>query len=195
MGPGYMISYWMHASGTRLYRFTLRPRQNGRKFPDIFKPIFLKENISISMTISRKFVSKGPINNTPALVQIMARCRPGDKPLSEPMMVILLTHICVTRPQWVNPYPPEFVSAKILIYLHFLALILSDTGKVAKIPLCEITRFPWSYALRVMVTDRQGSWYQQSLKWLNCTKNGYVLQRKYAHGSRRSRRFPWNLTC
>ena len=31
----------------------------------------------------------------------MARCRPGDKPLSEPMMVSLLTHICVTRPKWV----------------------------------------------------------------------------------------------
>ena len=28
--------------------------------------------------------------------------RPGDKPLFEPMMVSLLTHICVTRPQWVN---------------------------------------------------------------------------------------------
>ena len=31
------------------------------------------------------------------LVQIMAWRRPGDKPLSEPMMVILSTHICVTR--------------------------------------------------------------------------------------------------
>ena len=28
--------------------------------------------------------------------------QPGDKPLSEPMMVSLLTHICLTRPQWVN---------------------------------------------------------------------------------------------
>ena len=28
--------------------------------------------------------------------------RPGDKPLSEPMMVSLLTQIWVTRPQWVN---------------------------------------------------------------------------------------------
>ena len=28
--------------------------------------------------------------------------RPGDKPLPEPMMVRLLTHICVTRPQWVD---------------------------------------------------------------------------------------------
>ena len=26
----------------------------------------------------------------------------GDKPLSEPVMVRLLTHICVTRPQWVK---------------------------------------------------------------------------------------------
>ena len=34
-----------------------------------------------------KFVSKGPINNIPALVQIMAWRRPGDKPLSEQMMV------------------------------------------------------------------------------------------------------------
>ena len=29
----------------------------------------------------------------------------GDKPLSEPMMVRLRTHICVTRPQWVNEEP------------------------------------------------------------------------------------------
>ena len=42
------------------------------------------------------------INNYPALVQIMAWRRSGDKPLSEPMMVSLLTHICVTRPQWVK---------------------------------------------------------------------------------------------
>ena len=46
-----------------------------------------------------KFVPKGLINNIPALVQIMAWRRPGDKPLSESMMVILSTHMC-TRPQW-----------------------------------------------------------------------------------------------
>ena len=49
---------------------------------------------------SLKFVPKGPINNVPALVQIMAWRRSGDKPLSEPMVVSLLAHICVTRPQW-----------------------------------------------------------------------------------------------
>ena len=30
--------------------------------------------------------------------------RPGDKPLSEPLMVSLLTHICIIQPQWVNPW-------------------------------------------------------------------------------------------
>ena len=82
---------------------TLRPRQNGRHFPDdIFKCIFLNENVIISIKNSLKFVPKVPINNIPALVQIMAWRRPGDKPLSEAMMVSLLTHICVTRPQWVK---------------------------------------------------------------------------------------------
>ena len=57
-----------------------------------------------SIKISMKFVPKGPINNIPALVQIMAWRRPGDEPLSEPMMVSILTHICVTRPQWVKPH-------------------------------------------------------------------------------------------
>ena len=42
--------------------------------------------------ISLKFVLKGPINNIPALVQIMVWHRPGDKPLSDPMMVSLLRH-------------------------------------------------------------------------------------------------------
>ena len=85
---------------------TLRPRQNGRRFADdTFKRIFLNENARISIEVSLRFVPKGPINNIPALVQIMAWCRSGEKPLSEPMMVSLLTHICVTRLQWVNGTP------------------------------------------------------------------------------------------
>ena len=92
---------------------TLRPRQNGRHFPDdIFKCIFLNETVWISITISLKFVPTGPIKNIPALVQIMAWRRPGDKPLSEPMIVRLLTHICVTRPQSVlisiHPFSIQF---------------------------------------------------------------------------------------
>ena len=56
----------------------------------------------IPTEISLKFVPKDPINNTPALVQIIAWRRPGDKPLSESMAVSSLTHICVTQPQGVN---------------------------------------------------------------------------------------------
>ena len=82
---------------------TLRPRQNGRHFADdILNCISMNENVWIQNNISLKFVPKGPINNIPALVQVMAWRRPGDKPLSEPMVVRLPTHICVTRPQWVN---------------------------------------------------------------------------------------------
>ena len=47
------------------------------------------------------FVPKGQIDNIPALVQMMVWRCPGDKPLSEPMMVNLPTHICITWPQWV----------------------------------------------------------------------------------------------
>ena len=82
---------------------TFRPRQNGHRFADDnFKRIFLNENVRILIKISLKFVPEGPINNIPALVQIMAWRRSGDKPLSEPIMVSLRTHICVIRPQWVN---------------------------------------------------------------------------------------------
>ena len=82
---------------------TLRPRQNGRCFADdTFKRIFLNENAKIWLKISLKFVPKVRIDNIPALVQMMAWRRPGDNPSSEPMMVSLLMHICVTLPHWVN---------------------------------------------------------------------------------------------
>ena len=57
---------------------TLSPRQNGRHFPDNFKCIFLNGNVWISIKISLKFVPEGPINNIPALVQIMAWRWPGQ---------------------------------------------------------------------------------------------------------------------
>ena len=81
----------------------LRPKQDGRHFAaDIFICIFLNENVWISLKISLKFVPIVRINNVLVLVQIVAWHRPGDKPLSEPMMVSLLMLICVTWPQWVN---------------------------------------------------------------------------------------------
>ena len=83
---------------------SFRPRTNGRHIADdIFKCIPLNENVWIPIKISLKC----PIINILALVQIIAWCWPGDKPLSEPMIVSLLTHICVTRPRWVNSFVPE----------------------------------------------------------------------------------------
>ena len=50
----------------------LRPKQNGQYFADdIFKHIFLNENYDIFIQISLKFVPRGPINNIPALFQLM----------------------------------------------------------------------------------------------------------------------------
>ena len=84
---------------------TLRPRQNGRRFADdIFKCIFMNENVSFPIKISLKFVPKGLINNIPSLFQIMAWRRPGNKPLSETINFSLPTHICVARPQWVKTW-------------------------------------------------------------------------------------------
>ena len=87
----------------------------GLRFPeDILKGIFMNENLWISLKISLKFVYKVPINNIPALVQIMAWRWPGDKPLSEQIMVGSLTHICVIQPQCVKatrqPEIPDLLS-------------------------------------------------------------------------------------
>ena len=75
--------------GTSTWRLnTLRPRQNGRHFADgTFKSIFVDTDVWIAIEISLKYVPWGRIDNIPALVQIVAWRRRGDKPLPEPMMV------------------------------------------------------------------------------------------------------------
>ena len=53
---------------------------------DMFKSIFLNENDRILIPIALKFIPRSPIDNEPALVQVKAWRRTGDKPLSEPML-------------------------------------------------------------------------------------------------------------
>ena len=107
---------------------TLRSRQNGRRFPDdIFKSIFLNENVWISLKISLKFVPKVRINNIPALVQIMAWRRPGNKPLFALMMGNSLTHICLTRPQWVKSQGQQMQSPEIYGALKEFCLAKPDS--------------------------------------------------------------------
>ena len=93
---------------------TLRPRQNDCYFADnIFKFIFLNENVWILIKISLKFVPKGSINNIPTLVQIMAWDPGWHQAIiwtNGAMMVSLPTHICVTRPQWVTCISESLIS-------------------------------------------------------------------------------------
>ena len=53
---------------------------------DIFRCIFVNENVCILIKISLKFVPYGPIDDTHALAKIMAWFRIGEKPLSEAML-------------------------------------------------------------------------------------------------------------
>ena len=63
------------------------PGQNGRHSADnIFKCIFLNENDRIPIQISLKFVPRSQVEKKPALVQVMAWRRTGDKPLPEPLL-------------------------------------------------------------------------------------------------------------
>ena len=82
---------------------TLRSKQNVRHFTRRhFRIHFLDWMQDVIKNVLHKFVPKGATDNIPALFQSMALCWPSDKPLSEPMMVSLLTHICATLSQWVN---------------------------------------------------------------------------------------------
>ena len=104
LGVNNRVMVWIYLIQNSWHMFnTWRPRQNGRHVSDdIFKDIFLNEIVWILFKISLKFVPKVQIDNIPALVQMMTWCWPGNKPLSEPMVDSLLTHICITRPHLVN---------------------------------------------------------------------------------------------
>ena len=68
---------------------TLKPRQNKRHFPDgLFDGISWMEIYEFRCIYQWSLFLMDPINYIPPLVQIMASRRPGNKPLSQPMMVI-----------------------------------------------------------------------------------------------------------
>ena len=138
-----------YSRGCLLWVDTLRPRQNGRHFADdTFKYIFLNENVIISAKIWLEIVPKGPINNIQALVQIMACRRQGDKPLSEPMMARFPTHICVTRPHWVNFW--------FVFYLSYYRVV-------------------WSITIPVVWTTHKNLWRWSGSVWYISIKNVSVI--------------------
>ena len=61
--------YTKYGSHYKHESYHIEAETNGRHFSDdIFKCIFLNENVLISIKISLKFVPEGQINNIPALV-------------------------------------------------------------------------------------------------------------------------------
>ena len=151
---------------------SLRPRQNKCHFADdIFKWIFLNWNELISVKISLKFIPKGQINSIPALVQIMAWHRPGDKSLSEPMMIISLMHISITQPQWVKEWVLVTFQSKykniILINLHSG----SHFAHASVIQLCALTHWPLEIWKKVWICNFQTNfrdWWLRHHLW-NCS--------------------------
>ena len=102
VGPMNLAFRAVMKSSLLLIHLTHWDRDKMTFFTDhIFKCIFLNKNVWILLTISMKCVPKMQINNIPALVQMMAWHRPGDKPLSEPMMVKNHMYVCHS-PQWVK---------------------------------------------------------------------------------------------
>ena len=148
---------WLIVAATLLYVNTWRPRQDGRHFPeDIFICIFLNENVSILIKISLNFISNGPINNIPALVQIMAWCQAGDKSLSEPIMVNLLMHICDTRPQWISTLKPEKM-ANIMQMTFWNVFLWWEIFCI--LPYLD-SNFTWKFTPKGLFNDRP-SWVQE----------------------------------
>ena len=77
----------------------------------------------------------------------MAWRRSGDKPLSEPMMVGLPTHICVTRPQWVNTLGVTAALGFIAVWCHWATRTTSTVywfiASKLKVPLLNLMLNKW----------------------------------------------------
>ena len=146
----------------------MKLRQKGRHFADdIFKCIFLNENLWILLKISLKFIPKVWIHNIPALVQIMAWRQPGDKPLSEPIIAyfaeVYMHHSASITYYKVNwSVPSQYLNQWLLVYWCIYASLLMH--------IC-ITRPHWVKELKdinlfhfhLWLTNRK--WYPGSHYW------------------------------
>ena len=89
----------------------------------------------------------GPINNIPALVQIVAWRQTGDKQLCEPMLISLPRHICITRPQWDNIHLPDESKSPTSCYeilnKHIFQTVRKDWCHVNKFIYDQIYSITW----------------------------------------------------
>ena len=84
----------------------------------------------------------------------MAWCQPGDKPLSEQMMVSLLTHMCVTRLRWVNQMFCFIGNAVLIIY--------DNTYIVYAAYVNYFYKSDFNYSFSRYLLKRNGSWYSMA---------------------------------
>ena len=118
----------------------------------------------------------------------MAWCVVGARPLSEPMMVRLPTHICVTRPQWVDTSSvrgSEYSS----VYSYHMDNLASQPYQIVNIYYCHtdgLLSHPYdldwththtedfnadfliseNYFLQKLISDQKiNFWYQKIIFW------------------------------
>ena len=151
MSAIFQTTFWNAFSWMKMYEFRLR----------FLWSLFLR----VQSTISQP------------LVQIMAWCRSGDKPLSESMMVSLLAHICVTRAQWVKQNPTV---------LHTIFLRFYEWNSYTMY--FSLFKFYWSLYLTVKITYSQQhcwQWLGAELATIHCqitwTNDDPVHRRIHEH--------------
>ena len=102
--------------------------------------------------IAMGFVTRGPIGNMSALVQIMAwRCS-GNTPLLKLCMHISPTHTCVTQPQWVKALcfinTVSSLSVSQQNWKCLLSVLICGCNKDYFKKLCFVFRYPWAYSIK-----------------------------------------------
>ena len=150
--------------------------------------IFVNEKFCILIKILLKFLSKGPIDDNPALVQIMTWCWIGDKPLSESMLIWFTdTYMQHYRGRWVNHWSMQrhhllqrhvitvmtykvvrYVIAPACLLFCLLIVLLNNTENIAGL---------WSRGLiiyrvnNVKRVSRDIIIMRQIIKWVNDLSN------------------------
>ena len=98
-------------------------------------------------------------------VQIMARCRSGDKPLSEPMLLSFRVHICATRLQWVNFMQVHsrvwrIYCARFMLYAEFVDRHIRFFTKPRRFSLNS------RYIIHIFNSLALG-WFKQNFEWVH----------------------------
>ena len=127
-----------------------------------------------------------PINNIPPLAQKMAWCLPGDKPLYEPVMVSVMTPICVTRPEWVKGVVCKNIFSDCLI-CSVLSAHLEKPYVCYWVPRLFF-RSPVTAAVRILGSVTLNDMGQNVSSNYNCTpaivrKVNFILRRKHGQAN------------